>query len=186
MADGHRAPLGLSRSSGTSKPSSWFGSSRRTPRAWAANASWTSQTSISSGARPARCQAFGDGEGGGDPHELRVERMGGRGHDAGQRLDAELLGGRAAGRARPRWRRRSAARSSRPSSASCSAGAAARRAARRVVSPRMISSCSNVRAGCLRVAGISTGWISAASRPDRGRPPRAAASAARRRRSPRG
>ena len=35
-----------------------------------------------------------------------------------------------------------------------------------LVSPRMLSSCSNVRAGCLRVAGISTGWISAASRPE--------------------
>jgi len=30
----------------------------------------------------------------------------------------------------------------------------------------MLSSCSNVDAGCLRVAGISTGWISAAKRPE--------------------
>ncbi len=43
-------------------------------------------------------------------------------------------------------------------------GSAARPSA--VVSPRIDSSCSNVRAGGLRVAGISTGWISFASRPE--------------------
>ena len=35
-----------------------------------------------------------------------------------------------------------------------------------LVSARMLSSCSNRRAGCLRVAGISTGWISLARRPE--------------------
>ena len=32
------------------------------------------------------------------------------------------------------------------------------------MSSRIASSCSNVLAGCLRVPGISTGWISAANR----------------------
>ena len=35
-----------------------------------------------------------------------------------------------------------------------------------VVSSRMLSSCSNTRAACRRVAGISTGWISCARRPE--------------------
>ena len=35
-----------------------------------------------------------------------------------------------------------------------------------VVSPRMPSSCSNVCAGSFFVPGISTGWISRASRPE--------------------
>ena len=55
-----------------------------------AYASWTSQTSICSGLRPARSSALGIASRR-DAHDLRIERMGRRGHDARQRLRAQLV-----------------------------------------------------------------------------------------------
>ena len=159
-------PLGFRRSSGTSKPSSWFGSSRRiADRDRAAYASWTSQTSIWSGARPARASAFGIANAGAMPMTCGSSAWVA---DATTRASGSTPSSSAA-----------AALASTTALApslsgeefpaviwvvfGCGGSAASFSA---VVSSRMLSSCSNVRAGCLRVAGISTGWISFARRPE--------------------
>ena len=170
VADRDRAAVGVELLVGNLEAVELVGSSRSTPSACAANASWTSQTSICSGASPARLSAFGIANAGAIPMILRVERVDRRGDDARQRLDAELVG-------------RSPMASTTALAPSFSGeelpaviwvvfgcgGSAASLSA--VVSSRMLSSCSNVRAGVFLVAADLTGWISFASRPS----PRAAA-----------
>ena len=165
VADGDRAPVGFRRSSGTSKPSSCRDSSRSIASATEAYASWISQTSTSPAASPARASAFGIANAGAIPM-IR-----------GSRACVADETTRASG-STPSSSAALALASTTALAPSFSGeefpaviwvvlgwgGSAASFSA--VVSSRMLSLCSNRRAGCLCVPGISTGWISAARRPE--------------------
>jgi len=80
MTDVHVAAVGVMLSSGNfERLLSWRGQSRAAPLgAWAAKASWTSNTSMSEGSNPARFSARAMANAGAMPISWRVEGVGGR------------------------------------------------------------------------------------------------------------